>query len=252
MLMKPLLRPLKNPNLPENDVTSVLISSRAGEAIKSLKANGIQCFKTEENRFLSPLISSHADMNYCNYSEGVLYKFFDNTAGEWSRDFNIFSLTPPKNNSYPYDVTLNCVRIGNKIICNKKTVAREILDIAYKDELVVIDSKQGYSKCSVCVLNENAIITDDVSIYNAAAPYFVSVTLISKGSVLLPGYDYGFIGGCTGLIGKNKLAFNGRIMSHSDHNKIIDALIVNSMTAIELTVDRLEDIGSILPLTEKI
>ena len=252
MLMKPSQRPLKYPNLPEKDVASVIISGRAGEAIKSLEAKGITCIKSGDNPFLSPLISSHADMNYCNYSEGVLYKFFDNTAGEWSREFNIFSLTPPKNNSYPYDVTLNSVRIGNKIICNKKTVAPEILDRAFKDGLILIDSKQGYSKCSVCVLNENAIITDDVSIYNAAAPYFVSVTLISKGSVLLPGYDYGLIGGCTGLIGKDKLAFNGQILSHSDHNKIIDALTANCVNAIELSVNRLEDIGSILPLTEKI
>ena len=155
-------------------------------------------------------------------------------------------------NSYPYDVPLNCVRIGNKIICNKKTIASEILDSAYNDGITLIDTNQGYSKCSVCILNENAIITDDVSIFSAAEPFFDSVTLISKGSILLTGYDYGFIGGCTGLIGKDKLAFNGQIMSHSDHNKIIDALTANSITPIELSVNRLEDIGSILPIMEKI
>ena len=75
--------------------------------------------------------------------------------------------------------------------------------------------------------------------------------LISKGSVVLKGYNYGFIGGCCGKIDKDKIAFNGKIESHNDCNKIIDILQRNNTEIIELCDSKLTDIGGILPLYEE-
>ena len=49
---------------------------------------------------------------------------------------------------------------------------------------------------------------------------------------------------------KNILAFNGRIESHTDHNKIYDILDKYNITADELLDEPIEDIGSIIPLSE--
>ena len=51
-------------------------------------------------------------------------------------------------------------------------------------------------------------------------------------------------------INKNVIAFNGRIESHTDHNKIIDFMAKHNMDIIELNNDRLTDIGGIIPLCE--
>ena len=75
--------------------------------------------------------------------------------------------------------------------------------------------------------------------------------LIKKGSIRLDGFDYGFIGGCTGLIDKNKLLFNGDINYHKDCNKIIDFLHKHKVEPVVIENQPLTDIGSVIPLCEK-
>jgi len=75
--------------------------------------------------------------------------------------------------------------------------------------------------------------------------------LIEKGSVHINKYDYGFIGGCCGLIDKNTLLFNGDLLLHSDFDKIKKFLYDNNVNFIDIKGKRLTDIGSIIPITEK-
>ena len=111
--------------------------------------------------------------------------------------------------------------------------------------------KQGYSKCSVCICGYNTIITDDKSIYNAVSSYDnINSLLIEKGSVSINKYDYGFIGGCCGLIDKNLLLFNGDLSLHSDFNKIKNFLYDNDIKYIDIKRKPLTDIGSIIPIME--
>ena len=143
-----------------------------------------------------------------------------------------------------------CSKISNKLICNTKTVSKRILEEAEKASLNIINVNQGYTKCSICVLTEKAIITDDESVYKSTQNFFDDVLLISKGSIRLETKDYGFIGGATGKLAKNIIAFNGRVDSHADHNIIIDILNKYSIVPLELISASLEDIGSIIPLYE--
>lgn len=239
------------PNLPSNDVTCVAINYKASKAIECLDNKGIQAVRITPNNNISTSVSSHADIRLCHYSENELY--FDNEilAGELPDFFEKRIIGGLLSTDYPNDVKLNCVRIDNKLICNKKTVAPEILLQAEKDNLIIIDTRQGYTKCSVCVVDNNCIITDDESIYKSTQNFFDDVILISKGSVLLEGMNYGFIGGATGKLSDKIIAFNGRIESHTDHNIIIDTLYKHNIAAVELTPDKLEDIGSIIPLLQK-
>ena len=135
------------------------------------------------------------------------------------------------------------------LIC-VKTVSKDVLEFAYNNDYIIINVKQGYSRCSICVINENSIITDDKSIFTAAGNFLNDAELISKGSILLNGYNYGFIGGCCGKLSKNEIGFNGMIESHKDYKKIIDILSRNNIKCTELCKTRLTDIGGIIPLTE--
>ncbi|MBQ8999245.1 MAG: hypothetical protein IJ086_11240, partial [Clostridium sp.] len=60
--------------------------------------------------------------------------------------------------------------------------------------------------------------------------------------------NYGFIGGCSGLISDDELAFFGDITSHPDYNKILEFVISKNKKLVCLSSEKLLDLGSIIPL----
>lgn len=243
---------IENPNLPQGRVTVAAISSQAGESIKKLNELGIKTVEIKPYNVLPNPVNSHADLQILHLGNNNIFCQNEHLCvGEFNKNFNIRRINDFAGNKYPNDVRLNCAIIGNKIICNIKTIAYEVLEYAQANQLNVINVNQGYTRCSICVVNENAIITDDESIFAAAGNFFNDTLFISKGSIGLKGYGYGFIGGCCGKIDKNKIAFNGAIESHKDYKKIIDFLGRNSVECIELHNNPLYDIGGILPLCEE-
>ncbi len=242
---------IKNPNLPENKVSVVAISHTAGESIEKLNYIGIKTLVIPDCPNLPDPVKSHADLQMLHMGNNVIFCQNEHLfSGDLNKNFIIKKIYEKAGKVYPDDVRLNCTIIGNKIICNEKTISKQILEYAYINNYIIIDVNQGYSKCSVCVLNENTIITDDESIYRAAGNFLNDAELISKGSIVLKGYNYGFIGGCCGKIDKDKIAFNGRLDSHKDYNKIIDIMQRNGIEPVELYNSPLTDIGGILPIIE--
>lgn len=243
---------IEKPNLPQGRVTVAAISAQAGESIKKLNELGIKTLRINPYNVLPEPVNSHADLQILHLGNNDIFCQNEHLCiGEFKSIFNLKNIKESAGNRYPDDVKLNCAIIGNKIICNINTISRDILEYAESNGLTVINVKQGYSRCSICVVNENAIITDDESIFAAAGNFFNDTLFISKGSIGLKGYDYGFIGGCSGKIDKNKIAFNGVIESHKDYKKILDFLSRNSIECIELNNKPLYDIGGILPLCEE-
>ncbi len=243
---------IKKPNLPQGRVTLAAISEEAGESIKKLNSLGIKTIKIPCSAALPLPVNSHADLQLLHFYKNIMFAQSEHLfSGESASKIELRKISLKEGNKYPDDVRLNCAVIGNKIICNKKTIAPEILEIAEMLGLTVINVNQGYTKCSICIVNENAIITDDESIFAAAGNFFNDAQFVSKGSIRLKGYNYGFIGGCCGKIDKDIIAFNGAIESHKDYKKIIDFLNRNSVKLIELNNERLNDIGGILPLCEE-
>ncbi len=146
---------------------------------------------------------------------------------------------------YPYDVLFNCVLLGDKLLCNVNTVSKLILERAKLQGLEIIHTNQGYTKCSVCKVDNNAIITSDKSIYKACATRVVDVLLVSPDGVELDGYSCGFIGGASGNDGKN-IYFCGNISLHPDGEKIVEFCKSHGKNVISLSDEALYDVGSIL------
>ena len=91
------------------------------------------------------------------------------------------------------------------------------------------------------------VITEDYSIYSALKSVGKNCLLIEKGGVVLKGYNYGFIGGASAFLEKEKvLLFFGDITKHSNYKDIkvfCDCLNINVdyIENMELT-----DIGGIV------
>ena len=242
---------LENPNLPKNKVTTVFANIDENALKSVFDELAIKVVSVTENPLLDPPVSKHADIlaNYVGKSTFLVDKnqiklciFIKDNSGKTIIIENIKS-------PYPNDCLLNFADIGDYIICNKSILTKEIIELLPKKP--IIDVKQGYSKCSVCICKRNTIITDDISVYNAVLQYDnINSLLVQKGSVSIDKYDYGFIGGCCGLIDKNTLLFNGDLLLHSDFDKIKKFLYDNDVNYIDIKGKPLTDIGSIIPIME--
>lgn len=243
---------LKNPNLPENKVTTVFANIDDIALKNAFDKLSIKVVQIAENTLLDTPVSCHADIlaNYVGKSifladknQTELCKFIEDNSGKTIIIENIKS-------PYPNDCLLNFADIGDYIICNKSILTKEIVSLLPNKQ--IIDVKQGYSKCSVCICKRNTIITDDISLYNAVSQYDnINSLLVQKGSVHIDKYDYGFIGGCCGLVDKDVLLFNGDLSTHSDFDKIKNFLYDNGVNYIDIKGKPLTDIGSIIPIMEK-
>ena len=152
---------------------------------------------------------------------------------------------------YPHDIGLNAAKVGDKIICNARHTDETILIYAKKAGKNIIDTKQGYAKCSVCVVDNNSLVTSDVSIYKKATEHKIEALLVEKGHIGLDGYGYGFIGGCSGIIGKNTLAFTGDISLHPNYGDIQSFCWGRGVEVVSLSGDKLYDYGSIFRIGEQ-
>lgn len=243
---------LKNPNLPQCKVTTVFANCDDNALKNAFDELSVKVVDVVPNELLDASVSRHADIlaNYvsnntfladCRQKE--LIEFVEQAGGIIKTVDNIKS-------PYPNDCLLNFADIGDYIICNKSILRQEIFELLPQKQ--IIDVKQGYSKCSVCIVKRNTIITDDISIFNAVSQYDnIESLLVEKGSVHIEKYDYGFIGGCCGLIDKDFLLFNGDLSTHTDFDKIKNFLYDNGVSYIDIKGKPLTDIGSIIPITEK-
>ena len=69
--------------------------------------------------------------------------------------------------------------------------------------------------------------------------------MICQGGITLPPYEYGFIGGSSGVYGK-KIYFFGDITRHKDADKILKAINDEGYTAVSLSDEELTDLGGII------
>ena len=122
--------------------------------------------------------------------------------------------------AYPGTAGYNAVRIGKRIFHNLKCTDKVILEKARERALKSVNVEQGYTRCSVMVLAETAMITSDKGIAAAARAEDLDVLLISPGFVSLPGEKYGFFGGVSGKSGEGVLFVLGDLDMHPAASEI--------------------------------
>lgn len=238
---------VESPNLPETRVLHAVVSPQYGCVSEALIKNGIEpLFVTACESILEP-VSLHADMlfSYLGGGRFVCEKSQQSLSKSLQSLGFINSGTVSLSQKYPHDVLLNNCLLGNNLICSENITPGII-----KTGRNIINVKQGYAKCSCAVVDENSVITDDESIFSKLSKSGFDVLLVSKGSVKLHGFGYGFIGGCCGKIANDTLAFCGDITTHSDFLQIDAFLRERHVYPLSLFGGELIDIGSIIPVTE--
>lgn len=114
---------------------------------------------------------------------------------------------------------------------------------------IPINVPQGYTRCTCLPVDDRSFITSDMGIAKVMSRYDTDVLLIEPGHVKLPGFKFGFIGGCAGNVtinGQRTIIFNGNISAHPDYKKIADFIEARDISIVYFDSYQLEDIGSIL------
>lgn len=241
-------KPIIKPNLPINKVRHVVVSPEFNSLALSLEECGIEPLCVSSCSDVIKQVSNHSDILFSYLGNG--YYMVEKSQNSLVSAMNLLGFKSKNSNvslaqKYPYDVFLNTCILNDMIIGSYA-----VKDLWSNDNRKFISVKQGYTKCSVCVVDEHSLITDDLSIADACKSNDIDVLLVSKGSVKLSGFDYGFIGGCCGKISRDTIAFFGDIRTHSDYSKIKSFLSYRGVYDYSLCSGDLIDVGSIIPITE--
>lgn len=236
------------PNLPEGRIKLAAVGNYPG-IIRALHLLGIKTVSLESD-VLPEEISRHQDMLLCHTGENTIFLDPGQDKARLENEGFTVRTTAPLKSTYPGDALLNVAVGRDFFIYNPKSADPSLVSVLTESGKRPVKVKQGYTKCSVCIISENALITEDPSIYEALRDTGTDVLLISKGDIYLSDEHYGFFGGSTGKTDKYTLAVTGSLSHHSDGEKIKDFCKSHGVSILELTKGKITDIGGILPLTE--
>lgn len=242
------------PNFPISKVKLVAIDYRTDkEIVKSLKDMDIDIIKTISCNALYDSINGHPDI-LMHHVGGKLIVLAPNVYESLGpilvkKGFAVTKGDAWLRRNYPNNVAYNVLRIGEYAFHNLKYTDRQIRLLYEKMNIKLKHVNQGYTKCTVALVNESAVITSDTKIAKEFEKFNIESLLIKPGGIKLFGLDYGFIGGSSGLISQKEIAFTGSLKGLGDYDRILEFLDKKGVSVKMLSSKKIIDIGSILPLT---
>lgn len=205
----------------------IYLSKDAPSQLVSYLKNFTQEIIFVENNGTYAAVNNHPDIAMCQL-----------------RDYVFIGDIQKIGHDYPKDIIYNGACVGNYFIHNLKYTDTTLLKKVSDLSLTKIHVNQGYAKCNIVTVGNDAIITSDAGIAKACKPY-LDVLTITPGHVALPGITYGFLGGCSGKVG-DTIVFNGNLGKHPDFKNIINFIKSKNLKVHWFSDYELTDIGSIL------
>lgn len=219
------------------------------EEIKQLEKLNLVPIIVPKSNILYEAINGHVDiqLNIINKEERtiIVQKSISEDYIKTLEHNNIKYIFSQKElkNSYPDNIFLNALILKDYFVHNIKYTDENILKNMKNKK--IINVKQGYTKCSVLPIRDNAIITSDKGIYNSLKLENIDVLLLPPGDILLPSLNYGFIGGTGGMINENTLALFGELSNYEYGDEVYKFLYKYDVKPVALRKGKLIDRGSL-------
>ena len=181
---------------------------------ETLKSLGYNLIEVKKNNEIYPEISSHVDIFACKVKEKIIAekRVYDILKNKLKRD--IIQGNSNIHSTYPNDINYNVCIVGNRAIHNFKYTDTKIIEELNKNKFELINVKQGYSNCSIAVINENSIILSDRGMYNNLKNRGLDILFldfIPDIKLFNENREYsqknGFVGGAISRIGNNIVIF---------------------------------------------
>ena len=222
------------------------------DMLMALRSRGFLTVALPPCPTLSEPVSSHPDMliarvgtelvttaDYCEIAGAEISEIFDTLRSR----FHFTSDTHGRD--YPSDVIFNSLVMGDKLFARVDSLSRYLVRLAESAGLRLVNVAQGYPACTVLKLSDEAAITADRGMAEALRAKGIRVYLIENGGISLPPYEFGFIGGASGVFG-GAVYFLGDASRHPSWEIISDAVEKEGLRAVMLGRCELLDLGGII------
>ncbi|MBQ3880265.1 MAG: hypothetical protein II727_08145 [Oscillospiraceae bacterium] len=262
-----MVRFVERPNLPKNDVKLLIIGGKYKNRLH-FSDESMMLMSAPDSSALEDAVSGHIDMQavhldrknllvspnlYCKaltlYDSNLQIEKFKRCKAE-GLYINVKIGDTENQQDYPKCAAYNVLLLGKYAFYNPACVDPRLeteIWIRYKPVFV----KQGYARCSCCIVNDHAVITADRGMLKALESCGIEVLAIEPGFIDLPGYEFGFIGGASFKLSSDKLAFTGSLDRHPDKDRILVFLQKHHVEPVYLSGEPIFDIGSAIPLIEE-
>lgn len=244
------------PNLPNSNVATVIIDGRASQKTRDmLHKHEISFVTTLAHPDVYPAVAYHPDIMFQHIGDNIIV-YAPNTPQTILDSLSKMGFDMKRGYTllekrYPYTIAYNVARVGAYAFHNTKYTDPIVKELLLERGVELIHVNQGYTKCLTCIVDQYSIITSDLEICKKASEVGIDVLLIEPDkSIMLEPFDMGFIGGVTGLIGKNRIAVAGDLKLHKNSKEILEFLSLKAVDVAMLNDERLMDIGTIIPILQ--
>ena len=220
------------------NVKKIIIDSRMRNIEKKcLESLGYKLVELPRSNDVYEEISSHTDIFVSKIGKNVIvepsiYELVLNECGSKKSDIQIIKGDIKIKHNYPFDVPYNVCIIGSYAIHNFKFTSRSILEILKKEKYNLINVNQGYTNCSIAIIDKNGIIINDNGLDNSLPKKDFEILLVERDldiKLLMNNGKYsskkGFIGGCISRIDDKIIVFGD--LNRIDRNGKIRNFIKN-------------------------
>ena len=233
----------------------IVIDSKMRNVEKEyLKSLGYRVINIQTSKNVYYEISSHVDIFGCKIKDKIVvepsvYSYLK------EEKYDLENVICGKNKvglKYPLDVLYNVCCIGENVIHNFKYTDEKILEIIQNEKLNMININQGYSNCSIAVIDDKSVVVTDKKIAEKLIENDIDVLLLEENldiKLLKNDGKYskmnGFIGGCMARI-ENKIIIFGDISKIDRDNKIQKFIQSRNLELVSFKGVDVVDYGGIL------
>ena len=216
---------------------------------KTLQELGYNLIEMKKNHNVYEEISSHVDIFSCKIGNKVIV---ESTQKSSIPEFIQVEYGSEKvKETYPEDIKYNVCIIGKKAIHNFKYTDAKIKEELIKQKYELINTTQGYTNCSIAVIDDNSAIVADKGLYKILQAHNIDVLYIREklDIKLLNKNEYsdkqGFIGGAMSRIG-NKIIVFGDLRKIDNSGEIRKFIKSKNLEIIEFENLDIVDYGGIV------
>ena len=209
---------------------------------------GYQLIEVPNNKNLYSEISSHVDIHVCKINNEIV---LENSFYHFLQKDEYLKGSTSVYGTYPEDIKYNVCIIGNYAIHNFQYTDSKLLELIHQFYFQKINVKQGYTKCSIAVIDEKSIITSDLGIYKALKSLDLEILVLDDKldiKLLSPnGFSTknGFIGGVISRLEDN-IFISGDLDRIDPNGKIRNFISKRNLKVVDFKGLEIIDYGGIV------
>ena len=179
---------LRHPRLPEGEATHVLASGEFPWLAEALERRGLTVVATQRDSRLPGPVQFHPDLQTCPLPDKQMFVLKNSPLQPALKalGFSLRETQCEPSGTYPGDALCGCFPWGPWLVGNPKAIDRAIAQEAQKQGLQPLPVRQGYSACSVALVDGESAITADQGMFQALRTKGFAVLLIRPGHIALP------------------------------------------------------------------